>query len=347
MNRIPNIAILTGGDSLEAVSSYTSADNVFNSLSQKNYNRYLVEIKGGVWRLLKGDDLPEGGCDKLEFDYRHCCFIGQTLQNPLTFAAVIPMIHGRPAETGQLQGYLDIVGMKYTGSGVLASALTMSKSLCKRVLSSALAIGFPADLSFASSQGVDIDRIERKLGYPLMVKPDAEGSGLGVAQVHNREQLHDAISALRDLPGQVLFEQSIHGKEITVAALASADGWQCLPVAEVERPGHDLTGVPEQGMLTYQSRQHARLIIPARIPARLCQLLQEVASSIGKLLGLRHYFRVDFMIDDKETVYFLEVNSIPGFSTKSVFTQQLQAGGLAMEAVWSQLLEETLSGTGC
>jgi len=344
LNSNYNLGVLTGGDSLEAASSYTSADNVFDAIGEELYNRYLVEIKDGKWRLLKGCDLTEEDLDLFQFDFQHCGFVNQSQNERISFDAVIPMIHGRPAETGELQGYLESVGMPYTGSGVLASALTMSKEACKNLLSGGLDVSFPSHLLFESCQEVDIDGVEAALGYPAIVKPDAEGSGLGVALVHNSGELETALSSLENLHGKVLLEQYIEGVEITVAAVHDQSGWRILPIAEVERPEHGLSAADQQGIVTYKSRQNANLIIPAKLSKELNRKIQRATASIGNLLELKHYFRADFIMDKNNKIYFLEVNSIPGFGTKSVFTQQLLAGGLKMETLWTRILEGVMQG---
>ena len=139
----PCLAVITGGDSPEAPGSYTTAQHVFSQLDPANYQRCLIELVGGRWRLIRADGLSSEQIEQAEFDLSVCAFSIPGSAQKMRFDYALVAIHGYPGETGELQGYLECVGVPYTGSRVLASSLGMNKHLCKSVLASALSLNVP------------------------------------------------------------------------------------------------------------------------------------------------------------------------------------------------------------
>lgn len=245
-------------------------------------------------------------------------------------------LHGKGGEDGTVQGMLEVMGLPYTGSGVLASALAMDKSMAKRLFRSA---GIPVieDIQVLRGEATDeaalIAQVEQKLGFPVFVKPNAEGSSFGGTQVETSEALPAAVAKALTYDPKAIIERYVRGTEITVGVLGNAHGeLQPLPIVEI---------VPKSAFYDFESKYAdggSEHIIPARLPESVTQQAQSLAMQCHNLLGCRGMSRTDMLVTG-ETLSVLEVNTIPGMTPTSLLPQAAEHAGIS----FAQLLDRFIS----
>jgi D-alanine-D-alanine ligase len=289
------IAVLMGGLSAERDVSLRTGRAIGQALQRCGYQ--IVEIDAGR-------DLPA----QLERAGAEVVFIA---------------LHGRFGEDGTVQGLLELCGIPYTGSGVLASSLAMDKVATKKMLCYH-GIVTPA---FAELRQGDVIA-DNLPDYPLVVKPAREGSTIGISIANDRRALEEGLAEAFRHDDLVLVEQFIAGAEVTVGVL---DG-QPLPVIQV---------VPKGGFYDYQSKYtpgETEYLLPAPLPEATYLALQEAAVRVFRAVGCQGAARVDFMVTDTD-FYCLEVNTIPGMTETSLLPKAAQAAGLSFDELVERILE--------
>lgn len=246
---------------------------------------------------------------------------------------VLIALHGRGGEDGTVQGLLELLGLPYTGSGVLASALAMDKAMTKRLLRAA-DIPVPDDITIRRHARPDADalhaRIVATFGYPVIVKPNAEGSTLGCTIVRAPEQLDAALDAAFQYDATILVEQFIAGVEITAGLLGNEEP-EVLPLIEI---------VAQGGFYDYEAKYKpggSQHIIPARVSETAARLARDYAVRCHALLGCRGMSRVD-MIVDGDRPWVLEVNTIPGMTPTSLLPEAARAAGIDFPTLLDRLI---------
>lgn len=222
-------------------------------------------------------------------------------------------VHGGSGEGGTLQAVLDVIGVPYTGSGPLASALAMDKDLAKRLFRAA---GVPVPAWFMTP--VAPEDVTTALGWPVIVKPSKGGSTVGLSLVKNAKGLDDAVALAARYDDEVMAEQFIAGRELTVGVLGDVP----LPVGEI---------IPKHEIFDYECKYTpgmCREIFPADLDARTTTRIQELALAAHRALKLRDFSRVDFRLDADGTPYCLEANTLPGMTRTSLFPQSAAAAGI-------------------
>lgn len=251
-------------------------------------------------------------------------------------------LHGRFGEDGTVQGVLELLGIPYTGSGVLASALAMDKRMSKAVFrSSGIPVAEDVVVSAAEVEATGLRRVAEgvavDLGFPCMVKPNREGSTLGSARADNTEELEKAIRGALAFDDLLLVERYIRGRELTVGLLGEEP--EALPVLEV---------IASKGIYDYQckyTKGMTEYIVPAPIPGALAEELRRLAVRAHRALGCEGVSRVDFMVDDKARIYCLEINTIPGMTELSLVPKAAAAAGYSfLETVETILRTARLKG---
>lgn len=248
-------------------------------------------------------------------------------------------MHGKFGEDGTVQGLFDILGIPYTGSGVLASALAMDKAMSKRVFS-ACGIPTPRWLAAGASEvRADIEaaaeRMIAELGLPLVVKPNAHGSSVGVGFCKSREEVAESLRVAASHDDVVLAEEFIGGTEISVGVLGGDDP-VALPVVEI---------VPESGFYDYESKYTpgaTEEIVPARIPDAATKLAQELARKAHRALGCLGMSRVDMKLSGAE-IHVLEVNTIPGMTELSILPAAAAHAGIPFPDLLDRIIQSALS----
>ena len=301
------IAVISGGDSAEAEVSRSSANGVTQALLANYPNTQNFELDSSLT-----SNLLEFGPD-----------------------VVFPILHGPPGEDGTLQGYLEILGFKYVGSPVQASAVAMDKIIAKQVFAT---VGLPLAEQVVVERSMSIAECvaqSRELGPDVVVKPASQGSALGVTRVGNENELSTALIEAFQYDPRLLIEQRIFGREITVGVLETASGLEALPVTEII--------TPENTWYDYEHRYTVGLsdhVIPAPLPEAQLERLQVIAVEAHRALGCRDLSRADFVVasDDQEVI--LEVNTLPGMTPTSLYPDAAAFDGYDFEKLVSHLVEQ-------
>jgi D-alanine-D-alanine ligase len=254
-----------------------------------------------------------------------------TAADPL---AVFICLHGRFGEDGTVQGLLELLGIPYVGSGVLASALAMDKVVSKLVFAQA-GIPTPAYAVVRRGEAADASTVTDMLGPRTVVKPASEGSAIGVTIAHDPAELPAAIEAALEHDDTVLIEQFVSGTEVTVGVLGNSE-LVALPTLEV---------VPEHEFYDYESKYTPGMsthIIPARVDEGIREECTRIAVEAHELLGCRGMSRTDVIVTESGDVYLLEVNTIPGMTATSLFPEAAAAMGIEFPELCSRLIDLAL-----
>jgi len=300
------VAVLMGGRSAEREVSLMSGGGVLNALQGQGVDAHAFDpARQDV------SELRREGFDR--------CFIA---------------LHGRFGEDGTVQGALELLGIPYTGSGVMASSISIDKVMTKRVW---LAEGLPTPGYRLLRRGAyskdDLARLPDELGLPLIVKPAREGSSIGVFKVQAAADLDAAVGQAATLDADVLCEQFISGDEVTCPVLGGGDAAHALPVIRIVAP---------EGNYDYQNKYFSdatRYLVPCGLPAGEERAIQEMVLRAYRVLGCRGWGRLDVMIDAAtRRPYLLEINTSPGMTGHSLVPMSAQAAGLSYEALCLRLL---------
>ena len=348
-----SVCILFGGVSPEHEVSLRSAESVLNNIDESKYNVFPVGItKEGKWILYGGkdySDLPSGRW-LTHPDNRQAAISPIRGQGLLTFEGdcvvrqqidvVFPVLHGENGEDGTIQGLLQLAGIPYVGPHVAASAVAMDKTLTKLVVDQAgitqAAWHLVRRADMGSRMKGTLDALEAKFAYPMFVKPAGTGSSVGVSKATEREDLKKALLEAGKYDDKVLVEEFIRGREIEVAVMGNES-----PVASV-------CGEIDSGADFYD--YDAKYItdtsvsyIPARIPEDVAETVRDTAVKVYKAIGCQGLSRVDFFVTWQENrVVFNEINTIPGFTSISMYPKLFGASGVPYSQLIDKLLELAL-----
>ena len=300
------IALLAGGKSGERDVSLKGAEGVLNALDLTKYDVEQYDPATDMAKLSK---------DATKIDV---AFI---------------LLHGLFGEDGTVQGFLDLLGLPYQGSGVLGSALAMDKDTAKTLYK---VNNLPVPdwemvlLADADTPGPLVN----KLGLPLVVKPIRQGSSLGMSIAHTEEELADGIRLAFEHDTEVMVECFIEGREITVGVIGNKEVTP-LPLVEII-PGS------EHPFFDYQAKYQpgaTKEICPADFPDEITQKAQEHGLTAHRALKLRGYSRTDMIVDNQNNLWVLETNTIPGMTPTSLFPQAAAASGLPFDKLLDKLIE--------
>lgn len=322
-----NIALLAGGDSSEREVSLRSAAQVAGSIDGKKYNIFLIDVDGLSWGYKDGDG-KLWQVDKNDFSV--------TVAGSKTmFDYALILIHGVPGEDGQMQGYLDMMGVSYSSSGMVSMVVTFDKLLCKRVVSSA-GLNVAKHVFIRKGDNVDPEDLGDTLGFPMFIKPNASGSSFGVSKVKRTEDILPAVEAARRESAEVLAEEFIEGREISCGVMIAGGKEYVFPVTEI---------VTKKDFFDYEAKYTDGFtdeITPADIPAETLALLNDMTLRAYKACNCRGIVRVDFIVK-AGVPYFIEVNSVPGMSGGSIVPKQAREMGLTLGELFDIAITDTYS----
>ena len=345
-----SVCILFGGMSPEHEVSLRSAEAVLNNIDKEKYNIYPVGItKEGDWILFGGQDysmLPKGtwktcpenckaaispvrGQGLLRFEGD--CVVRERID------VVFPVLHGENGEDGAMQGLLQMAGIPYVGPHVAASAVAMDKTLTKLVVDHA---GVPQAAwqlvrrsELNNHMENTLDTLENRFRYPMFVKPAGTGSSVGVSKAAGRENLKKALMAAAAFDSKILVEEFIHGREIEVAVMGNDN-----PVASI--CGEIDSGADFYDYDAKYITDTSTAYIPARIPENIGEIVREAAVKVYSAIGCQGLSRVDFFVTYEENrVVFNEINTLPGFTSISMYPKLFAASGIPYTQLIDQLLE--------
>lgn len=339
------VLVMMGGPSSEHDVSLASGRMVAQALERSAYAiEALVVERSGRWHRLAPERLeahalrPYGTAVPEDMRMAVADGVREAAQADVVFLA----LHGTFGEDGTVQGLLETLGVPYTGSGPLASALAMHKHKAKDLFAH-YGLRVPrgecveARVIQADAAAVAA-RMVQSVGLPAVVKPDRGGSSVGASLAEDEEALHLALRAAAELDDAVLVEERIEGREVTCAILEDRVGRpQALPLIEIVAPGHALFDFESK----YDSERGAEEIVPARLDAEATAACQEAALVAHRALGCEGVSRVDmFWRPDGPVV--LEVNTIPGLTQGSLLPKAARAAGIEFEEVCERLVEAAL-----
>ncbi|MPS25856.1 D-alanine--D-alanine ligase [Pigmentiphaga sp.] len=247
------------------------------------------------------------------------------------FDRVFIALHGRYGEDGTIQGALELLRVPYTGSGPLASALAMDKTMTKRIW---VDEGLPTPRFESLDRHSDLARVAARLGLPLIVKPPHEGSTIGVTKVDDPAGMRVAYDLAAEYDEHVLAESFIQGRELTVAILGTGAAARALPVVEIVAP---------DGNYDYEHKyftDDTRYLCPAQLPPAVTQRVQDISEAAYRVLGCEGWGRVDVMLDADNQPYLLEVNTSPGMTGHSLVPMAAAADGMSYETLCVEILKD-------
>lgn len=301
------VAVLMGGLSAEREVSLMSGNGVLKALRSRGVDAHAF-------------DPAERDLSELKEDGFERCFIA---------------LHGRFGEDGTVQGALELLGIPYTGSGVMASSMAIDKVMTKRVM---ISEGLPTPqyrlLRRGTYGAADIAALPDALGLPLIVKPAREGSSIGLTKVTERSAMAGAVAQAEKLDADVLCEQFISGDEVTCPVLGTGAGARALPVIRIVAP---------DGNYDYQNKyftDSTQYLVPCGLPEGEEAVIQQLVLDTFRILNCRGWARADVMIDTAtRKPYLLEINTSPGMTGHSLVPMSARAAGISYEDLCIEVLK--------
>jgi D-alanine-D-alanine ligase len=314
------IAVLMGGTSAEREVSLASGLAIVKALRERGHQVSTVDTAAGfIPEAEEGDLLPGGVRSAPPESVAHVlplidlAQVAELRQAELAFLA----LHGGDGEDGTVQALLELVGIRYTGTGPLGSGIAMDKDVSKRLLRDAQVPTLPWRVARAPEFAYDPDTIEDLVGLPCVVKPSRQGSSVGIHIVNERAELQEAVRDAARYDTEVMIERFAKGRELTVGIL----GDQALPPVEIR---------PKKGIYDYESKYTPGMteyLCPAPLDEEVVAQIQAYALRAFKVLKLRDYARIDFILA-KEQLFCLEANTLPGMTATSLLPKAAAAMGM-------------------
>ena len=344
------IAILFGGCSTEYEVSLQSTTSVVQNLDQNKYEVLLIGItRKGEW--FRYDGGVEGIKNDTWHQNQHCVkailspckdmqgiieFRGNTIKRSKV-DVVFPVLHGKNGEDGTVQGLLQLSGIPFVGCDTLSSALCMDKDVAHKIANS-VGVKTPQSVTIFEQTSIDeIVDLVQPLGFPVYVKPAKAGSSIGITKAENKDQLLQGVIEALKHDDKVVIEENIIGFEVGCAVLGNRD----LIIGEVDQIEliSDFFDYKEKYTL-----ETAKITLPAKIDNETKGRIKEIAEILYQALGCKGFSRVDMFLTVDGEIVFNEVNTIPGFTTKSRYPNMLCAAGFTYEAILDQLINLALEG---
>ena len=335
-----NIVVLAGGISTERDVSLSSGRMIYEALEKKGHRLVFLDVYLGYdkadyqtvfereedWTKEIQDikelnpDIEAVKAMRPDGDKN---FFGPHVIEICQMADIVFMaLHGENGENGKIQAAFDLLGIRYTGTDYLSSALSMDKALSKELF---LQHGIP------TPEGINVKATEAEqaeIPYPSVVKVCCGGSSVGVYIVNNRREYLEAVRDSRQYDSMLVIERYIQGREFSVGVI---DG-RALPVIEI---------APIQGFYDYKNKYQAGSTVetcPAQLSEAVTETMRSTAEEVYRVLRLQSYARMDFMMDEKENIYCLEANTLPGMTPTSLLPQEAAAEGVSFENLCEQLI---------
>lgn len=350
MSKKIRVGVIFGGRSGEHEVSLRSAESIINAIDKSKYEVIPIGItKEGRW-LISGDAralLPQAVMSSKK--QKQVAIIGDPTQKGLMrlssrngslgdqIDVVFPVLHGTYGEDGTLQGLLDMASVPYVGCGVLASAAGMDKIVMKQLFAQAGLIVGPYEWFLRSSWEENPEaimrKVARKFGYPVFVKPANLGSSVGISKASNKDELREAIDDAARYDRRLLVEKAIVGREIEVSVMGNDH-----PMASL--PGEVITGHEFYDYADKYIDDTSRTEVPALLPKKIIEKIQRDAVTAFQAIDGTGLARVDFFVEqDTNSVIINEVNTMPGFTSISMFPKMWEASGISYVELIDRLIE--------
>lgn len=323
------VAVVFGGRSVEHEVSIVSAKNIMAAIDKTKYDVVPIGIdKRGSWHLLTGQKSLTGGSK-----YSQIVSPKTAALEPLQATksgridVVFPVLHGPFGEDGTVQGLLKLAGVPFVGAGVLGSAIGMDKDVQKRLLRDA---------------GLNVARFTTNrtnpFGYPVFVKPANTGSSVGISKANNSKELVTAIKLAQKFDTKVMIEEETRGREIEISVLGNKNPIASVPGEVVTNESHTFYSYEAK----YLDENGAKLIVPAKLPTATIKKIQQTAIAAYKALCCEGMARVDMFLTPKNKIYINEINTIPGFTSISMYPKLWEASGLSQTKLIDKLINLAL-----
>lgn len=336
MSKYKVIAVVYGSDSSEWEVSCRGGEFVASRIDQNAYDVYEIFARFGKWQLVayrKRNSmhvpLPEGSrpeVDKSDFSVN---VLGEKIK--FDFAYIVQ--HGKPGENGLLQGYFEMLGIPFSSCSSFVATTAFDKYACKSYLRDFEGVNLAADSFIRRGDDMDafVEKVSKKLGYPVFVKPTDGGSSFGITKVKSREKLAEAVNYAFSEGPTVIVEKAVVGREVTCAAYFDGQKVTALPLIEI---------VTDNEYFDYDAKYngHSREVCPAQLPEEWAREIREATRQIYTRLGCKGVVRVDY-IRSEDALYFLEVNTIPGMTSASLVPKMVREDGQDMGDFLSILIE--------
>lgn len=345
------VCVIFGGESTEYEVSLRSAYSVIEKLDKDKFEIITVGIKkDGKWFLYDGsyDDIPKDKwySDKLlpvsiMHGHKESALLALNpdgTYKKIKFDVAFPVLHGKNGEDGTIQGLFELAGVKYVGVGVIASSVGMDKTFTKIIFDNAQ-IPQAKWVTIAKHEFKKIDskinEIEQKLGYPAFVKPANAGSSIGIGKAKNKDELLKCIEEAFKFDRKILVEEFLTGHEVECAVLGNRGSIKASCVGEI---------VASQEFYTYDAKYSANstseLYIPAKLEDKYAEKVREYAIKAFEALDGKGLSRVDFFVDEeKKKVCINEINTLPGFTSISMYPKLMEASGIGYTELLTNLIE--------
>jgi D-alanine-D-alanine ligase len=325
---VQTIAFVTGGFSGEAEISYKSAITIEKNIDKERWNLYKIDITIDGWFY----ELSSG--EKKEVDKNDFSIIID--EEKIVFDAVLIGIHGTPGEDGKLQGYFDTLHIPYTSCDAATSALTFNKSFTVAV-AAFNGINVSRSVLLFKNNFSSPDELVKNLRFPVFIKPNNGGSSIGMSKVNSpSEELGKAIEKAFKEDDQVLVEEFISGRELTIGVFKSKGEIIPLPITEI---------ISKKDFFDYEAKYlgASEEITPAKVDEAIAEKIREAAVKIYRVFNCRGIVRIDFIYNEVDAKpYMLEINTVPGQSEASLVPQQVHAMGWTLQDFYTALIEECL-----
>ena len=298
---LKQIGIIFGGNSPEHEVSINSAEEVFKNLDRTKFNPHKFYIdKKGLFEF-SIEDLKK--MDKI--------FIA---------------MHGTGGEDGSIQGFLQTLGLSFTGTSIYSSAIGMDKFLCRQIWAQ-------AGLPIVPQKKITNTKLLANEIFPFVLKPKASGSSVGVTIVKSKEDIKKAFDLIKDQGQEILCEKYIKGRELTVGIINRGQLVEALPIVEI---------IPSVEFYDYEAkytRDDTQYVIPAKLPDGLTEQIQLIAVEAARLLDINTFSRIDFLLDEMNQPYLLEINTIPGLTSHSLLPKAANFSQISFKELLSLMLK--------
>ena len=345
-----NIAVIFGGCSTEHEVSCKSAYNIVNQIDQSLWNIILIGItKSGEWKsVLSFESICDDGWQKSETSIEISPDAGKqyadikkgnVIIQEVKLDVVWPVLHGKFGEDGTIQGFLELNQIPYVGCGVLASAVSMDK-LFTKIIVNHLGINQAKYIEVYHDELSDIQtvvsKIEQSISYPLFVKPANAGSSCGISKVYTSDQLVEALFIADNVDSKMLIEEFIEGREIECAVIKDGKNVFVSGVGEV---------LSESDFYDYDTKYNidSKVLINPTISEEIVESIREYATRIFKAVGGYGLSRVDFFLKNNGQIIFNEINTMPGFTSTSMYPLLCEAAGISKRELVEKLIESAFN----
>lgn len=339
-----NIVVIAGGTSSERDVSIVTGKMVTASLRRNGHSANMIDVFLGSKEYASAEDffnaesdldaiaaeLAEASADiTTVIERRSKAGKGFFGANVLEFAKAADLVfialHGSNGEDGKVQAVFDLLGIKYTGTDYISSAISMNKQLTKKML---MVEGVPMPKGIMLKKGHKIEYVP----YPCVVKPCCGGSSVGVSIAHDEDEFVKAVDEAFSYEDEIVVEEYVKGREFSVGVI---DG-RALPVIEIE---------PLEGFYDYKNKYDGstKETCPADLPDDITKQMQRYAEMACEIVGIKTYARVDTLLNEEGQIYCLEINTVPGMTPTSLLPQEAAAVGMSYDELTAKIVELSLA----